>query len=301
MKYIYLDSRFWIDIGDNIISNNNKEVGHFYYMLKELVHSKKAICPVSNPLFLELFKQTDEKQMKTIAKVMDELSCGLMIESKYYLFQREIKNTFSKDASIWVDIKKMRDLYEQTIKIPEKLKEDIKEENRNPRIEEIIDVVDIADWDKFHKLIETMNKYLQDEKIRHESEITKFKELQVIEILNTFKTICDIFPSIKHEINQLSSLPDLTDIYYKLPSIWAFGSIHALLRYDRNRKYWINDYFDIDHCAIAIGYYDYLFTERTFYHIVTNSLAELDNLFGVKCCKNYEEANLLLYNLIIDV
>ncbi len=299
MKYIYLDSRFWIDIGDNLLVNKDKNVEYFYYMLKELVDSKKAICPISNPIFLELFKQTDKRQRKMIAKVMDELSCGVMMESKYYLFQKEIRRVIGKQESIWVNIKDIRNLYEERI-IDTKILRNNDSNHRLPTIQDVIDVIQVGGWSKFNDQVIEINKYLQEQKLNHESEITNFKQLQSIEILNTLQSICDIFPEIKEEINQLSTLPNLSDIYTKFPSIWAFGSIHALLRYDRGKIYKINDYFDIDHCTMAIGYYDYLFTERTFYHIVTNSLANLDNLFKVKCCKNYEEGNLLLHDMIMN-
>lgn len=297
MKYIYLDSRFWIDIGDNELTNRNSSIKTFYTLLKELVYTRKAICPISNPIFLELLKQMDNKQKKSIARIMDELSLGYCLESKYYLFKREIENLILEKSSYWVTPVDFRDLEENRItERPEGKR--ILEMTGRPSIEEIIEVLSGINWDNFKGNISTINEYLQNQKQINESEITDFSHLQMNEIYNTFMSVVDIFPELSYKIEQLEDIPDMSNILYKLPSIWAFGSIHALIRYDRNRKYRINDFFDIDHCSMAIGYYDYFFTERSFFHVVTDGLAQLDTTFNTICCRDYERGNSILYSII---
>ena len=269
----------------------------FYSLLKELVYTRKAICPISNPIFLELFKQKDISQRTCIAKIMDELSCGYFLESKYNLFKREIEKVIGIKSNNWVSIFELTNLFEEKI-VNSYAIQHLVNEKQKPTIEILSNVLDVGDWDHFDKLIESMNSNLQTQKNLHESEISSFKLLQAIEIHNTLSAICDIFPELKDEINKLPQTPDVSDIKNKFPSIWAFGSIHAVIRYDRQRKYRLNDFFDIDHCSMAIGYYDYLFTEKSFYHVVTDSLVKLDQTFNTTCCKDYKKGNSILYSII---
>lgn len=80
-KYkIYLDLRFWIFFRDVELGINHDE--NFIQLLnqiKSLVDNGTAICPISETVFIELMKQSDEKTRLATAKLIDRLSFGITL------------------------------------------------------------------------------------------------------------------------------------------------------------------------------------------------------------------------------
>lgn len=302
MKAIYLDLNFWILIGDESRSGfNNPEIKNFYLLLKELVHNGKIICPVSNALFIELFKQTNPDSRLAIASIMDELSKGKVIEMIYLVMKQEMISTidFSNSAKkpsscVWATTRYLRDLKRNFLFI------NSMKGNRSYSFEEIINKIKLENYKDFLDQISNITNYLQEKKLDHQSEVGSFKLLQAHEITCTVDAVFTMFPELKARINseQQPSFSKEDKIYELMPTLWAHASIHALLRYDKGRKYKDNDFFDREHCSLAIGYYDYLFTEKSFYYVVTNKLADLNNQFNLKCAMNIGEATKLLINIL---
>lgn len=78
-KAIYLDLCFWILLRD-AIRIGESEVGiSMLSMLRGLVKSGVAFCPISDSTFLELFKQTDSASRVATAGLIDELSLGVTL------------------------------------------------------------------------------------------------------------------------------------------------------------------------------------------------------------------------------
>ncbi len=300
MKYIYLDSNFWIDLGDGIRSGfQNSSIKNFYYILKELVYSGIAVCPISNAIFLELFKQKIPEERIAIASVMDELSQGFTIQSKYYLFKEEIINT-SKGVSPkpWKPVSAFTTVFEEKITDTPLWKKSFARPNSLPSIKDLASTEIIGNLGKLKDFSENLASYLQDNKEKYENEAKLFKLMQGVEVLNTMDSTFEVFPELKNSVSNNFSNDINININKTMPAIWSFGSIHSLLRNDTSRKYKVNDFFDIEHCAVALGYYDCLFTERSFHSLVTHKLTSLDKRFKLICEKNYDNANNVLLKLI---
>lgn len=300
MKYIYLDSNFWIDLGDGIrngFPDNN--IKNFYYLLREIIYSRKAVCPISNATFIELFKQKNLEERLAIASVMDELSCGLTIESKFYLFKEEIVNSSrSVVRNPWKDISAFSTAFEEKITETSEWKRSFASRETLPSISELALSEIVSNIDELKNISAGIADYLQAQKEEYDNEAKQFKIMQAVEILNTIKSVFEIFPELGNKASGACSPEVETEINLKMPAIWSFGSIHSLLRNDSKRKYRVNDFFDIEHCCVALGYYDYFFTERSFFSIVTHKLTELDKRFGLICEKKYDEANRVLLEIV---
>ncbi len=300
MKYIYLDSNFWIDLGDGIRNRfPNNDIKNFYYLLKELVYSGKAICPISNAIFIELFKQKIIGERQAIAKVMDEFSKGFTIQSKFFLFKDEIFN-FSKKIlpNPWKDVSEFRTVSEEVITNTPKWKSNFSSQKFPPSLFQLSAFEIVGSIEKHKNSSSNIADYLQKQKEEHDSEARDFDMLQAVEILNTISSVFKIFPELKKQVSGFDISEIGPELHLKMPAIWAIASIHSLLRNDPNRKYRTNDFFDIEHCSIALGYYDYFFTERSFFNIVTHKLAELDKRFSLVCARKYDHANNLLLDLV---
>ena len=300
MKYIYLDSDFWIDIGDGIRNGfSERNIKHFYYLLRELVYSGKVICPISNAIFIELFKQKNLEERQVIASVMDEFSNGLTIESKYFLFREEILN-YSKNNvhKSWKEVSSFRTTLEEKITETAKWKRSFASRKTLPSISELASSEIVGNLENINNISSGIADYLQGQKEEHEGEAKQFKLMQAIEILNTIKSVMEIFSDLNDKVSGISYPEVESEIHLKMPAIWSFGSIHSLLRNDLRRKYRVNDFLDIDHCSVALGYYNYFFTERSFFNIVTHKLTELDKRFSLICAKKYDDANRILLEIV---
>lgn len=300
MKYIYLDSNFWIDLGDGLRNGfPESNIKNFYYLLKELIYSGKAICPISNSIFIELFKQINTEERQTIASVMDEFSNGITIESKYYIFKEEILNfTKSTRHKPWKDVSAFRTIFEEKITETLKWRRTFASQKSLPSLFELASSKIVGNIDQLKDISDDIADHLQEQKEKHDNEARQFKLMQSIEILNTIKSTFEIFPDLKSKVSNVN-LPEIgQDIHLKMPAIWSFGSIHSLLRNDPKRKYRVNDFFDIEHCSVALGYYDYFFTERSFFNVVTHKLAELDEKFNLICARKYDDANKILLKIV---
>ncbi len=303
MKFIYLDSNFWIDLGDGIRNGfQNGDVKSFYYLLKELTYSGKAICPISNAVFLELFKQRNKDERQAIALIMDEFSKGLTVQSKYYLFREEILN-FSKDTihKPWRDVTEFTTVLQEKVNDTQEWKRKYASFKSPPSISQLSSSEIVGDIDMLNNISADIFEYLREQKEKHDDEARSFKLMQAVEILNALTSIFEIFPELKSRVPNVMPQNIGPDIHLKIPSIWSYASIHSLLRNDTQRKYRVNDHFDIEHCSIALGYFDYLFTERSFFSIVTHKLAELDKRFSLVCAKKYDVANTILSGMVNSV
>ncbi len=300
LKYIYLDSNFWIDLGDGIRNGfPETNIENFYYLLRELIYSGKAICPISNAIFIELFKQINREKRQTIASVMDEFSKGFTIESGNYIFREEILN-FSKNivCKPWKDVSAFRTISEEKIIETLKWKRTFASQNPLPSLCELATSEIVGNINQLKNISNGIANHLQEQKEKYDSEARQFKIMQAVEIGNTIESVFKIFPDLKSRMSGVSFPEVEKNIHLKMPAIWSFGSIHSLLRNDSKRKYRVNDFFDIEHCSVALGYYDYFFTERSFFNVVTHKLAELDKRFRLFCAKKYDDANKILLEIV---
>ena len=80
-KRVYLDKRFWIIARD--VERGEETDADKYELLENLrskVSSNKIICPISETLFIELYKQSDPKSRLQTIKLIDELSSGITLQ-----------------------------------------------------------------------------------------------------------------------------------------------------------------------------------------------------------------------------
>lgn len=77
---IYLDKRFWIILRDVEIGRKiDKPSRHLLGILKEKVSCGESICPISESVFIELYKQDDMFTRNKTAQIIDELSLGVTL------------------------------------------------------------------------------------------------------------------------------------------------------------------------------------------------------------------------------
>ncbi len=68
------------------------------------------------------------------------------------------------------------------------------------------------------------------------------------------------------------------------------ASIHAAMRWDKNRKFRANDYDDFEHATAALSYCDSFFTEAPLHHLLTRSHIHLEDVNGCLVFSNVRAA-----------
>jgi hypothetical protein len=79
-RIIYLDTKYWIILRDVVagVRTADSEI-ELLNALRKLVSAGKAFCPLSESIFAEMLKQSDERTRIATAKMIDELSLGIAL------------------------------------------------------------------------------------------------------------------------------------------------------------------------------------------------------------------------------
>jgi hypothetical protein len=111
---IYLDLKFWILLRDARIKENvDHNILKLLKLIEDLVKQGQAVCPISNDIFTEMFKQDDIKTLKATAQIIDEFSKGITILSMperldfelYYFVRSKLKQEiYTPDEMVWTKI-----------------------------------------------------------------------------------------------------------------------------------------------------------------------------------------------------
>lgn len=92
---IYLDQRFWLLFRDASLSNCREDsVAELLAYLRASVEEGISICPISESVFIELLKQSDDSTRIATAQLVDELSRGVTLIPFDERVQQELCNSF---------------------------------------------------------------------------------------------------------------------------------------------------------------------------------------------------------------
>ena len=317
LKKFYLDLRYWISIRDSIDNNETESIYfHIYTKLKSLVLEGKAICPISEVVFLEILKQSGtDKYIKTI-KLVEELSKNVIIISEremiYLEFVKLFRESFHLDISVHLPIwSKVIDII--GFSIPENnLGLSVKDE-----VELFKSYYDYA-WNlSLTKIIET-NRFgikrieslvfdidqLSNNNKEHEKEITNFKELLDNErkgCLDAYKEIAWKAFNAVIDQNELSITDDKNELFHTIlfdkivngnniiGAIEIPARIHSLIRYEKRKYKESNDIYDFHHAQISIPYFDFFLTEEKLFNILMHSRVKITDFFKCKILHNNDE------------
>jgi hypothetical protein len=76
---IYLDINYWVNLRKADAGLAPQQTVELLALLRHLVASGRAICPLSESSFIELLHQTDPESRRATAVIMDTLSLGVAL------------------------------------------------------------------------------------------------------------------------------------------------------------------------------------------------------------------------------
>ena len=327
---IYLDTNFWVRLRDARLGRGTgNDALNLLHILEKLTAKGIAICPISSDTFAEIFKQTDFNTLGVSAQLIDDLSKGVVllsmkerIDLEVIHFVREkskgVEHVYTLDEMVWTKIAYVFGFCTPTSKaLPPDLDCAIQKAFFDQFwVITLADRLEQMGEDVLHRIpkLSDISQKLNDGKFSHADECKSFKQLFLAElsgILDVYRS--DFQGLIRYlyesetgqslnadEISSDDSGQTIANLIYhafrlnkiksELPSFRISAGIHAVIRWDKERKYKPTDLHDFHHAAAAIPYCDYFLTERSLGHLVQNKNLKLEKFFNCKIISDISEA-----------
>ena len=329
-KKIYLDTKYWILLRDARTKENvDDNILQLLHLIESLVEGGHAICPISDTIFSEIFKQTDVKTLKATAQIIDDLSKGVSILNSFerldtevfHFIYTKIKNAdfvYSLDELVWTKVAYVMGFATPSSKA---FSPDINCAMQKAFIDQmwVISLTDMLDQiytraASWKPTFMDFSQELNEGKFAHIEEQNSFKQMFLAELAGILDLYKPNFQNLmvylyESEIGQKIA-PDeissnnagqmfanliyhafrLNKIISELPSFHVIAKICTATRWDKERKYKPNDSYDFNHALGAIPYYDYFLTEHSLRQLVSNKNLSFDTIFHCKTISDVNDA-----------
>ena len=327
---IYLDTKFWLLLRDAYLGRERYAgQNKLLQRLLQLWEDRLIICPISEDIFIEIIRQTDEKTLITSIELIDKLSNGVTLISNEERWQTEIFHFVRSYSHFTNSIYRLNELvwiklaYLQGVKSPNI--EELSPETNNSLQKSFLDhmwsvslvdiykTVGIEGFGKYPHMPD-ISDFINNEKINYHNKKLSFKEMFLSEVallLDSRKNYFDeLFVYIytkqfgkrpaSEEIANSDAAQKFANLVYHAFRLGKVGNqlatfdveagINAQILYDRKRKYKRNDFYDINHAVAALPYCDMFLTEKNLKSFVTRKNLKYDKKYGCKVLSGIEES-----------
>jgi len=90
-RKVYLDTKFWLLLRDAHLDRARQQGQHdLLRLITDAVSAGKLICPISEDVFQEVIKQTDEVTLRATVALIDSLSAGVTLLSHDERWETEV-------------------------------------------------------------------------------------------------------------------------------------------------------------------------------------------------------------------
>jgi len=301
-----------------------------YSLLRDACGRERVICPVSYSAISELLNQEDQKTRQATARVMDELSHAVCIEPPHHLIGTELEIFLYRNLLPSKPLPPAQDFawtkVGNWVGQPTLVVEAFSSEQLLAMQKTIDDSLSslsveiVADrlpserrraWTK--QSTDQLTTTLNEEKVKLANQHGTYREFLESEIWGALDghqhTLEDVMARVARPTGfcgtatpeQRASagrmLRALIGTAYKLrrirneiPQLHIGASLHALIRYDRKRKYKSTDMEDFHHAGSALPYCQVFLTERSLAHSLKNPPASLTEDYNCVVFSNPSEA-----------
>jgi hypothetical protein len=295
---IYLDTNFWVMLRKAVNGGSLQAGVDLLTILIDGVKAGAWICPLSESAFIELFRQSDLLTRRATAALMDQLSLGLCLVEQNTRMETEIGHLFHEksgfdvydlDQLVWCKVGfALGYLLPQDDTLPREmmlaLQKGVFDEIWDAPLVDIVDQV--ADHPVPHEAdLDIIAADLNRENAAHSHLIKSFKQAYRAEAAGVASlfgaVIAEVFERMGKRSGVISadaeySLDDTTrnkalhlvalalekePARDTLRSLHIMVSLHASLRWDKQRKIDAHDLLDFNHAAAAVAYCDVFLTE----------------------------------------
>lgn len=327
-RRIYLDTRYWILLRDATLNRAQQPIHDVLLdTLRQGVCAGTMICPLSVSTYFELLRQSDENTRNATIRLMDELSQGVTIQNENDRLKTEVLHFFTETiaqntipgppiSKVWTKVPYV--LGTAIPSFPELSAAELKAIQKafidfmwTISLEEMMTDTPLPDDDCDKKLEEAAYR-ISKKSLNEVHKIKNYRELFLAEIGGFFDIHRDILTSTLETI-YLASYPNapsyskvqhisiantLENVFYNifkhgkagksLPMAEIVSSLHAAIRWNKNRSFKFTDFSDIYHASAALAYCDVFLTEKFLATTLTRPPLSLDKKYGttVVSCEN---------------
>lgn len=328
-RRLYLDTRYWVFIRDAALGRAKKpEHEAILRALQDKVTSGVAICPVSDVAVMEMTTQTDDVTRAATAKLWDELSLRVALQTEPERVHTELEQFFRYPRAEDVP-RPLNDLvwtrpcfvFGETFPFIDGLSEEAHDAFQRAALDAMWattfsemgkeSAAELAMSEKFQRTAEGINAEMR----QFQHEIPTFEKAFLAEISGTLDGARDMLTAtvVRQFIQQGNSLSGVTkeqvqhmqgaiktgltnafrlrrDLMAKrLPTVYLHAMSHAAIRSDVKRKFNGNFLRDIHHGTAGVGYHDAFFTERPLTVLLTAGNVAADKTFACKVVSDEHE------------
>lgn len=315
IQRIYLDQCFWLLLRDASLGRiQDGQISDLLTLLRFLISEGKAICPISESVFIELLKQSDESTRFATAQLIDDLSLGVTLIPFDERVRQELCNSFYEEAGakdviplpqlVWTKLAYVLGEVHPS-KTPFSPEEELVIQKAfsdhfwNTSLVDIVRCIDElplqSDWDALAARLNagnranysTIRSYPQAFRAEFEGGLSLFRN----EILALSKELYERgYSDFGAKLAHLSRKKRFEAFSQSIPSLHIASTCHAAVRWDQKRNLCGNDLFDFHHAQAALGYCDVFLTEKP----LTDMLSQQHlGLSKYKCRTFYSPASAL--------
>lgn len=319
-RKVYLDTKFWLLLRDAHL-NRAKEQSQ-YDLLKltaDAVSSGKIICPISEDVFQEVIKQTDQGTLRATVALIDSLSAGVSLishderleaELLYFLrsYTEPKERLYNRHDLVWTKLAYtcgMRIPHNDTFSEAENrlVQKAFIDQMWSLPLQEMINLIGLDRLFTFPHMPD-FSHLMNEEKDSYHAEKADFKKIFLTELgfllcreEARFESMFTyLFEKEKgyaphpEEVRASNSGKMFANIIYNtiklqkagnnLSTIEIEAGLHAQLIYDKTRRYKANDAYDINHAIAALPYCDYFFTEKNLRQFIVRKNLAYDSKYN---------------------
>lgn len=332
-RIIYLDTKYWIILRDVVagVRTADPEI-ELLGVLRGLVSTGKAFCPVSESTFAEVLKQSDERTRIATAKIIDELSLGVALipfEQRVAMELRAFIYGQCRDLGApdplrlpWTKLS-----YVLGVMHPHETAFDASTELAIQKaffdhmwslsLSQMIDTLSgkMMPPDRHPRLAEQLNAG----NAKHAGELRSFQQTYAIEAQGAAEVYASMAVEITRDLQMFATgtAPSTTgntaeagavrfwtkllsmvlgheEHRSALPSLQINTCLHASVRWNKAQQFKANDFEDFRHACSALAYCDLFLTERRLMAMITAKNLALDCQYDCKVAAAIPDALALL-------
>ncbi len=312
-KKVYFDTNFWIYLREaHLGKTSNQAKLRLLNLVLDLANAGRAIFPISETGFIEIFKQTDPVSLEATVKLVDNLSSGvslihieerIRLEMLRFFYELLGKETHEPNALVWTKL-----AYVMGFQSPEF---DGKNQNLFEAIGkafldemwelQLSDMLEVIGHSAARSLpqMPDISERLNLGKSESVGDAHSFAKMLRIELSGSIQAYEDVFHELSSRLdstdpnilagflfNHLTTLPNSLH----LPSLVVQSGLHAAVRWNKAHKFKPTDMNDFRHAAGALPYCDYFVTENPLRHLVCQASLSYHDRYSWIVLSDVEQA-----------
>ncbi len=319
-RKVYLDTKFWLLLRDAHLDRAKMQDQHeLLRCITDAVSAGQLICPISEDVFQEVIKQTDEETLRATVALIDSLSAGVSLishderlEAELLYFLRSCtkpkERLYNHHDLVWTKL-----AYTSGMQIPHN---DIFSEAENRLVQKAFldqmwslplqEMINLIGLDRLltYPHMPDFSHLMNEEKDSYHAEKADFKKIFLTELgfllrreearfESMFTYLFEKehgYPPQPEEVRATNPGRSFANVVYNvfklqkagknLPTIEIEAGIHAQLIHDKTRRYKANDIHDINHAIAALPYCDFFFTEKNLREFVVRKNLAYDTKYN---------------------